>query len=113
MLGPRQEDMKRLERSEREMLLWLCNIKKEQRVSTNSPLSRLKLESLDSMLRCNKVPWFGHVKRNELYTGQILDLEMEGNRSCGFPKKCWLDAIKDSGTSKLKLVKIVVNRGNN
>ena len=20
---------------------------------------------------------------------------MEGNRSCGHPKKCWLDAIKD------------------
>ena len=38
----------------------------EQRVSTNSPLRRLKLKSL---------------KRGELYNGQILDLEVEGNRS--------------------------------
>ena len=28
-------------------------------------------------------------------TGQILDLEVKGNKSCGYPKKCWLDTIKD------------------
>ena len=89
-----QEDKKRLESSERTMLLWLCNIKKEQRVSANSLLSRLKLKSLDSVLRCYKLRWFGH-ERSELYIGQILDLEVEGNRSRGRPKKCWLDAIKD------------------
>ena len=76
------------------MLLWLCNIKKE-RVSTNSVLSRLKLKSLDSVLRCNRLGWFAHVKRSELYTGQIFDLEVEENRSRGHPKKCWLDAIRD------------------
>ena len=77
------------------MLLWLCNIKKEQRASTNSLLSRLKRKSLDLVLRCNRLRWFGHVKRSELYTGQILDLEMEGNRSTGRPKKRWLDTIKE------------------
>ena len=91
----RQEDKKRFKRSERAMLLWLCNIKREQRVSTNSLLSRLKLKSLDSVLRCNRLHWFGHVRQSELYTGQILDLEVEGNRSRGRPKKCWLDPIKD------------------
>ena len=45
----RQEDKKHLEHSEKEMLLLMCNIKKE-RVSTNSLLSQLKLKSLDSML---------------------------------------------------------------
>ena len=29
------------------------------------------------------------------YTEQILDSEVEGNRSRDRPKKCWLDAIKD------------------
>ena len=46
----RQEDEKRLGHSKRAMLLWLCNIRKEC-VSTNSLLSRLKLERLDSVLR--------------------------------------------------------------
>ena len=92
----RKEDKKRLERSERAMLLlWLCNIKKEQRVSTNSLLSRLKLKSLDPVLRSNGLHWFRHVKRSELYNGQILDLEVEGNITRGRPEKCWLDAIKD------------------
>ena len=35
------------------------------------------------VLRCNRMPWFGHLKQNKLYTGQILDLELEGNRSGG------------------------------
>ena len=90
----RQEVKKHFERSGRAILLWLCNIKKEC-VSTNSLLSRLKLKSLDLVLRCNRLLWFGYVKRSELYTGQILDLEVEGSRSCGRPKKCWLGAIKD------------------
>ena len=43
----------------------------KERVSTNSLLRRLKLKSLDSVLRCNRLRWFGHVKRGELYNGQI------------------------------------------
>ena len=74
-----QEDKKRLKHSERAMLLWMCNINKEQCVNKNSLLSRLKLKSLDSMLRCNKLRWLGHVKRSELYTGQILELKVKGN----------------------------------
>ena len=91
----RKEDKKRLEGSERAMLLWLCNITKKQCVSTNSLLSRLKLKSLDSVLRCNRLRRLGHVKRRELYTGQILSLELEVKRSRGCLKKYWLGAIKD------------------
>ena len=91
----RQEHMECLEHSERAMLLCMCNIKKEQRVSTNSLLSQSKLKSLDSVLRCNRLPWLRNVKRSsELYTRQILDLEVEGNKSRGRPQKSWLDAIK-------------------
>ena len=43
----RQVDKKGLERRERPMLLSMCNVKKEQRISTSSLLSRLKLKSLD------------------------------------------------------------------
>ena len=39
--------------------------------------------------------WFGHVKRSELYTGQILELKVGENRSRGRPKKSWLNLIKD------------------
>ena len=91
----RQEHKKHLEGSERAMLFWLCNIKKEQHVSKNFLLSWLKLKSPDSVLRCNRLHCFVHVKWTELYIGQILDLEVVGNRTCGHPKKYWLVAIKD------------------
>ena len=73
----RQEDMKRLEHSERAMLILMRNIKIEQRVSTNSLLTQSKLKNLDPVLRFNRLRWFGHVKQSELYTGQILDLQVE------------------------------------
>ena len=91
----RQEDKKRLGRSEWAMLLWMCNIKEKQHISTNSLLSQLKLKSLDSVLRWNRLCWFRHVKRSKLYTKHIWALEEEGNKSCGRPIKCWLRAIKD------------------
>ena len=58
----RKEDKKHFERSERAILLWMWNIKKEKRVSTNSLLSRMRLKTLDSVLRCNRLRWFGHAK---------------------------------------------------
>ena len=92
----RQEDKKRLKCRERAGLLWICNIQIKQRVRTNYLLSRLKLKSLDSVLRCNRLlRWFVHVKQSELYPGQILDLEVEANGSPSRPEKCWLDGIKD------------------
>ena len=61
----------------------------------NSLLSRLKLKSLDSMLSFNRLHWFRHLKRSELYTGQIFDLEVEGNINGGLPKKGCVGTIKD------------------
>ena len=69
----RGEDKKCLECSERAMLLWLCIIKKEC-VNTNSLLSQLKLKSLDSVIKCNRLRWFEHVKQSKLYTGNIFGL---------------------------------------
>ena len=71
----RQEDKKHFECSERATLLWMCNIKKEC-VGRNSLLNRLKLKSLNSVLRCNRLHLFRHVKRSELYTRPILGLEV-------------------------------------
>ena len=73
-----------------------CATSRKNNVSApNSLLTQLKLKSLDFELRCDGLRCFGHVKQSELFPGQILNLEMEGNRSRGRPKKCWLDTIKD------------------
>ena len=85
-------------------------MEKNERVSTNCLLSRLKLKSLDSVLRCNTLRWFGHVTQSQLYIGQILDIEMEVNRICDHPKKCWLDAIKDDLRQRNLQVETCQNR---
>ena len=38
--------------------------------------------------------WFGHIKKREEYVGRrILDMEVEGRRQRGIPKKRWKDWI--------------------
>ena len=78
----------------REVLLCRSSMKKQQRFNINSLLNWLKLRSLDSVLRRNRLHWLVNVRQTDMYTGQILDLEDEGNRNYGLSKKCWWDAIK-------------------
>ena len=80
----------------KEQCCYGCATSRKNNVSApNSLLSQLKLKSLDLELRCNRLHCFTHVKQSELYTEQILDLEVEGNRNRGRPERCYLDAIKN------------------
>ena len=59
------------------------------------PSKSIETEKPEFIVKVNKLRWFEYVKQSELYTGQILDLKVEGNRSCDCPKTYWLDVIKD------------------
>ena len=69
--------LKRLEQNERYMLLWMRNVKKDECVSTSSLLKKLKLKSLESALRLNRLRWFGHVQRSDTWIRRVVDIEVE------------------------------------
>ena len=72
----------------KEQCSYRCATSRQNNIS--APILLLKSKSPGSGLEYNRLHWFGH----ELYTGQILDLKVEGN--CGCPTKCWFKRMEPS-----------------
>jgi len=59
----KEEDRRRLERSERMMVRWMCGVTLKDRVASDELLSRLGIESITEVVRRGRLRWFGHVER--------------------------------------------------
>ena len=53
-----------LRRNDRAMIHWICNVKANDEVSSDSLLSKLGIQDLDVVLRTSRMRWFGHVERS-------------------------------------------------
>ena len=94
--APTVADEKRLQRNDRSMIRWICGVKWDDHVSSQSLLSKLCIPSLTDLLRCHRLRWFGHVKRNTGVLQNILNLEVQvGTRGRGRPTKSWIECLKN------------------
>ena len=91
----RKVDLQRLQRNERAMLRWLCGVKPEDRISTTSLYTRLQIPPLESVLRLNRLRWFGHVQRSNDWIKRCTLLEVNGKRGRGRPRKTWKQTIDE------------------
>ena len=57
--------MKRLDRTERMMIIWMCGVKLSDRKANAELLSRLGIESVSAVVRRGRLRWFGHVECKE------------------------------------------------
>ena len=55
------------------------------------------LEQLNIEIRKGRLRWLGHVKKREVgdCLGDVLQIEVPGNRPRGRPKKSWMDNLKE------------------
>ena len=67
----------------------------KERINSNVLLERLNIPSLDSLLRYNRLRWFGHVERSNGWIKRCTEVVVVGNRKRGRPKKRWSDIIKE------------------
>ena len=58
-------------------------------------LRKLGIHNIQTLLRYNRLRWFGHVARNNGSINSITELEVDGHRGRGRPKKIWNDMIND------------------
>ena len=54
-------DHARLQRTDRSMIRWICNVKWEDNRSSKSLLEQLQIPSITSVLSCNRLRCYGHV----------------------------------------------------
>ena len=89
------DTINRLRRNDRAMVRWMCNVKVEDEVSSDSLLLRLGIQDIEEVLRSGRMRWFGHVERSRGWINRVKQMEVlsEGKRP-GRPKLTWDEVVK-------------------
>ena len=77
------------------MLRWILRVTRRGKVRNSLIRGTAKITEVTKKVQGRRMQWFGHIKRRkEEYVGRrILDVELEGRRQRGRPKKRWKDCI--------------------
>ena len=88
------DTISRLRRNDRAMLRWMCNVKVNDKINSDSILSKLGLQDIETILRTNRLRWFGHVERSAGWINHVRNLEVQSQKKRpGRPKLTWNDVV--------------------
>ena len=78
------------------MVRWMCGVKLQDRVPSKELRGRLELEDIISVLKRNRLRWYGHVLRKEEndWVKKCMEYEVAGTRPRGRPKKTWREIVE-------------------
>ena len=88
--APNVNDLLKLQRNDQAMIRWTCNMPLEDHISSDSLLRKLGINNIQTLLRYNRLRWFGHGCINS-----ITEFEVDGQRGRGRQKKTWKDTINN------------------
>ena len=63
-----------LRRNDHAMIRWICNVKANDEVSSDSFLSKLGLQDIDVVLRSSRMRWYGHLECSNGWIAQVRTL---------------------------------------
>ena len=80
------------------MIRWICSAKLRDKVPSEELRSRLGLCSIENVLRCGCLRWYGHVQRMDpdTYPRKVENIIVSGSNPRGRPRKTWMQCIKNS-----------------
>ena len=87
--------LNRLRRNDRAMIRWICNVKANDEVSSDSLLSKLGLQNIDVVLRSSRMRWYGHVERSKGWIAQVRKLNIVAQKRSCKPRKSWDEVLLD------------------
>ena len=107
-----QEDVSRLNRNDMMMIRWICSAKLRDKVPSEELRSRLGLCSIENVLRCGHLRWYGHVQRMdpETYPRKVENIIATGSNPRGRPRKTWKQCIKNDLSVKGLHASLAQNR---
>ena len=94
------DTLNRLQRNDRAMIRWICNVRAKEEVSSDSLLTKLDIQDLDVVLRTSRMRWFGHVERSTGWIAEVRKLNVVAQKRSGRPRKSW-DEVLENDRKKL------------
>ena len=93
--APRVADTRRLQRTDRAMIRWICGARLSDRTPSGELLARLGLEDITSVLRSRRLRWHGHVARASGCIHTVTEMVVPNDsRGKGRPPLAWKDCVK-------------------
>ena len=87
-------EMRRLQRNDCAMILWICGIKDRDETPSASLLLKLGIDDISSVLRCQRVRLYGHVQWVTSCMKSNTNFPLPGTRKIGRPRKTWSECVK-------------------
>ena len=89
------DTLNRLQRNDRAMIRWICNVRAKDEVSSDSLLTKLGIQDLDVVLRTSRMRWFGHVERSTGWIAEVRKLNVVAQKRSGRPRKSWDEVLQN------------------
>ncbi|XP_068201675.1 uncharacterized protein [Palaemon carinicauda] len=112
-LAIKKTEEKKLGVAETRMLRWMCVVTRRAKIRNEVIRGTTGVRKLSDKIQESRLRWYGHaMRRDEHYIGRrVMEMEVQGARRRGRPKRRWMDCIKDDLRSKGLTSDEVWNRG--
>ena len=93
----KKNDTQKLHTTEMRMLIWARGKTKKDHIKNEDIWREANVEPMTTFFRKKRLRWYGHMlrKEGEDTTKKMLDMQVQGKRRRGRPKKRWLDNIRE------------------
>ena len=91
--APTAPDLQRLRRNDRSMVSWICGVRDDDEVSSDSLCAMLGVQEVTAALRTRCLRWYGHVARSSSCINSITSMTIPSARRRGRPKKTWSECV--------------------
>ena len=94
------DTLNRLQRNDRTLIHWICNVRAKDEVSSDSLLTKPGIQDLDVVLCTSRMKWIGHVEHSTRWIAEVRKLNVVAHKISGRPRKPW-DEVLENDRKKL------------
>ena len=94
------EDLRRLERAEKMMIIWMCAVTLRNGKTSEEIRNRLGIVSVSDLVHQGRLRWFGHIecKDADKWVSACRNMAVSGERDRGRGRKTWKECVADDMT---------------
>ena len=108
-----KSEEKKMDVAEMRMLRWMVGVTRRDRIRNEYIRGTVKVTEISKKIQESRLRWYGHLRKREgedHVRREVMELEVQGNRRRGSPKRRWIDRINGDLREKNLNQKMANNR---